>query len=155
MPPRTSLCSTASRSTCSNKTKLPNEVSTGKDSKPVGTMTTCYIYSAIKMRLPWTVGPAGVFSNPGMSLKGEFEAGSFGRLLFGMISYIARGRLGGGNVGIGFIDFQGLWEGRKTALLFSGLSINRHFHGLILSPPTVKPQSSFLHRPSFARTASG
>jgi len=58
------------------------------------------------MRLPWTVGPAGVFSNPGMSLKGEFEAGSFGRLLFGMISYIARGRLGGGNVGIGFIDFQ-------------------------------------------------
>jgi len=33
-------------------------------------------------------------------------------------------------VGIGFIDFQGLWEGRKTALSFSGLSINRHFHGL-------------------------
>jgi len=33
------------------------------------------------------------------------------------------------NVGIGFIDFQGLWEGRKTVLSFSGLSINRHFHG--------------------------
>jgi hypothetical protein len=46
-----------------------------------------------------------------------------------MISYFARGRRGGGNVGIGFIDFQGLWEGRKTALSFSGLSINRHFHG--------------------------
>jgi hypothetical protein len=46
-----------------------------------------------------------------------------------MISYIARGRRGGGNVGIGFIDFQGLWEGRKAALSFSGLSINRHFHG--------------------------
>jgi hypothetical protein len=27
-----------------------------------------------------------------------------------------------------------LWEGRKTALLFSGLSINRHFHGLPRSP---------------------
>jgi hypothetical protein len=36
---------------------------------------------------------------------------------------------GGGNVGIGFIDFQGLWEGRKTVLSFSGLSINRHFLG--------------------------
>src|SRR5580692_5120741 len=31
--------------------------------------------------------------------------------------------------GIGFIDFQGLWEGRKTALSFSVLSINRHFLG--------------------------
>ena len=38
-----------------------------------------------------------VFSNPRMSLKGLFEAGSFGRLLFGMISYIARRRRGGGN----------------------------------------------------------
>jgi hypothetical protein len=33
-------------------------------------------------------------------------------------------------VGIGFIDFQGLWKGRKTAPSFSGLSINRHFHGV-------------------------
>jgi hypothetical protein len=41
-----------------------------------------------------------------------------------------RGRRGGGNVGIGFIDFQGLWEGRETALSFSSLSMNRHFHGL-------------------------
>ena len=41
-----------------------------------------------------------------------------------------RGRCGGGNVGIGFIDFQGLWEGRKTVPSFSALSINRHFHGL-------------------------
>ena len=31
---------------------------------------------------------------------------------------------------IGLIDFQGLWEGRKTVPSFSGLSINRHFHGL-------------------------
>jgi hypothetical protein len=45
---------------------------------------------------------------------------------------------GGGNVGIGFIDFQGLWEGRKTALSFSALSINRHFHGLIHSSPTFQ-----------------
>jgi hypothetical protein len=44
-----------------------------------------------------------------------------------------RGRRGGGNVGIGFIDFQGLWEGRKTVSSFSGLSINRHFHGLLRS----------------------
>ena len=29
---------------------------------------------------------------------------------------------------IGFIDFHGLWEGRKTAPSFSGLSLNRHFH---------------------------
>ena len=28
---------------------------------------------------------------------------------------IVRGRRGGGNVKIGFIDFQGLWEGRETA----------------------------------------
>ena len=41
-----------------------------------------------------------------------------------------RGRRGGGNVGIGFIDFQGLWEGRETALSFSSLPMNRHFHGL-------------------------
>jgi hypothetical protein len=41
-----------------------------------------------------------------------------------------RGGRGGGNVGIGFIDFQGLWEGRETALSFSSLSMNRHFHGL-------------------------
>jgi hypothetical protein len=45
-----------------------------------------------------------------------------------------RSRRGGGNVEIGFIDFQGLWEGRKTALPFSELSTNWHFHGLILSP---------------------
>src|SRR5664280_1184698 len=56
-------------------------------------------------------------------------AGSFGRLLFGIFSYMSRGCRDRGNVGIGFIDFQGLWEGRKTALSFSGLSINRHFHG--------------------------
>jgi hypothetical protein len=52
-----------------------------------------------------------------------------------------RSRRGGGNVGIGFIDFQGLWEGRKTALSFSGLSINRHFHGLILSSPAFTLRS--------------
>jgi hypothetical protein len=28
---------------------------------------------------------------------------------------IVRCRRGGGNVKIGFIDFQGLWEGRETA----------------------------------------
>ena len=78
--------------------------------------------------IPLQALPA-VFSNPRMSLKGVFEAGSFGRLLFGMFSYMSRGCRGGGNVGIGFIDFQGLWEGRKTVLSFSGLSINRHFHG--------------------------
>jgi hypothetical protein len=42
-----------------------------------------------------------------------------------------RHRRGGGNVGIGFIDFQGWWEGGKTAPSFSGLSTNRHFHGLL------------------------
>jgi hypothetical protein len=40
-------------------------------------------------------------------------------------------------VGIGLIDFQGLWEGRKTASLFSGLSINRHFHGPLALRPMV------------------
>jgi hypothetical protein len=35
---------------------------------------------------------------------------------FGFLSgKIVRGRQGGGNVKIGFIDFQGLWEGRETA----------------------------------------
>ena len=78
-----------------------------------------------------------VFSNPGMSLKGQVDAGSFGWLLFGMFSYMSRSCRGGGNVGIGFIDFQGLWEGWKTALSFSGLSINRHFHGPIPLLPEV------------------
>src|ERR1039458_9596247 len=53
------------------------------------------------------------------------ECVSLNRLGFGDRIH-PRGRRGGGNVGIGFIDFQGLWEGRKTALSFSGLSINRH-----------------------------
>jgi len=39
-------------------------------------------------------------------------------------------------VEIGFIDFQGWWEGRKTAPSFSGLSINRHFHGPLPLQPT-------------------
>jgi len=55
-----------------------------------------------------------------MSLKGVFEAGSFGRLLFGMFSYMSRGCRGGGNVGIGFIDFQGLWKGGKQSYRFPG-----------------------------------
>src|SRR5580692_8463791 len=50
-------------------------------------------------------------------------------LVFGNIHSSRRSR-GGGNVGIGFIDFQGLGEGRKTVPSFSGLSTNRHFHGL-------------------------
>ena len=53
-----------------------------------------------------------------------------------------RHRRGGGNVGIGFIDFQGLWEGRKTAPSFSGLPTNRHFHGLLRSPRTLRRRSS-------------
>src|ERR1035441_7179039 len=60
-------------------------------------------------------------------------------------NHYARGRRGGGNVGIGFIDFQGLWEGRKTARSFSGLSINRHFHSLPRSPRTVRRRPSPLH----------
>ena len=49
---------------------------------------------------------------------------------FGFLSgIIARRNRGGGNVKISFIDFQGLWEGRETALSFSALSIDRHFHG--------------------------
>jgi hypothetical protein len=66
-----------------------------------------------------------------------------------------RRRRGGGNVGIGLIDFQGLWEGRKTALSFSGLSINRHFHGLLRSPRTVMRRSSLFDRSSLVQTASG
>jgi hypothetical protein len=45
-----------------------------------------------------------------------------------------RHRRGGGNVGIGFIDFQGLWEGGKTAPSFSGL------------PQTVISTACFDHR---------
>jgi hypothetical protein len=40
--------------------------------------------------------------------------------------YSVSGR-GGGNVKIGFIDFQGLWEGRETVVSFSGLSIKPAF----------------------------
>ena len=44
--------------------------------------------------------------------------------------YIAIRRRGGGNVGIGFIDFQGLWEGRKTRTI-----VFRAFH----KPPFPRP----------------
>jgi hypothetical protein len=64
-------------------------------------------------------------------------------------------RRGGGNVGIGFTDFQGLWERRKTVPSFSGLSINRHFHGLLLLPPTFTRRSSPQHRSSLDRTRPG
>src|SRR5664279_628006 len=53
-----------------------------------------------------------------------------------------RHRRVGGNVEIGFIDFQGLWEGGKTSPSFSGLSANRHFHGLLRSPRTLRRRSS-------------
>jgi hypothetical protein len=63
----------------------------------------------------------------GLTLPSECVALSWA----GLEDFISpRGRRGGGNVGIGFIDFQGLWEGRETALSFSSLSMNRHFHGL-------------------------
>jgi len=78
----------------------------------------------VEKREPFSLS---VFSNPRMSLKeSSFRAGGF---LSFREEYIASSRRGGGNVGIGSIDFQGLWEGRKTVLSFSGLSINRHFHG--------------------------
>jgi len=41
-------------------------------------------------------------------------------------------RRGGGNVKIGFIDFQGLWEGKQFHR-FPGFPSNRHFHGLLPS----------------------
>src|SRR5271157_5017143 len=69
-----------------------------------------------------------VFSNPKMSL----EAGRFSglRVLFFREEYIASRRRGGGDVGIGFIDFQGLWEGRKTRTI-----VFRAFH----KPPFPRP----------------
>src|SRR5271165_632002 len=51
---RTSPFSTASPSTCSNRTKPANAESTENASRPVGTMTTYFNSSDIKMRLPWT-----------------------------------------------------------------------------------------------------
>jgi hypothetical protein len=51
-------------------------------------------------------------------------------LVLGDVLHPRRSR-GGGNVGIGLVDFQGLWEGRKTVSSFSGLSTNRHFHSLL------------------------
>ena len=56
----------------------------------------------------------------------------------GFENHIHSRRRGGGNVGIGFIDFEGLWERAETALAFSALSINRPFHGLSLSSPTFQ-----------------
>ena len=46
-------------------------------------------------------------------------------------------------MGIGLIDFQGLWEGRKTVSPFSGLSINRHFLSLLHQ---LQPSGSGLSR---------
>ena len=74
----------------------------------------------------WMSGSNGVGSQ-GLTLPSECVALSWA----GLEDFISpRGRRGGGNVGIGFIDFQGLWEGRETARSFSSLSMNRHFHGL-------------------------
>ena len=53
--------------------------------------------------------------------------------VLGEKDYSVSRRRGGGNVKIGFIDFQGLWEGRETVLSFSALSTDRHFHGLLCS----------------------
>jgi len=82
------------------------------------------------------------------------EPVSLNRLVLGGF-YSSRFRRGGGNVGIGFIDFQGLWEVRKTARSFSALSIDRHFHGLLQSPSTFMRRASSAHWPSPAQTASG
>src|ERR1035437_8611563 len=73
-----------------------------------------------------------------MSLK-EAKGRRSGVLSFRVLKSIHASSRGGGNVEIAphdlhlpmhsTGDFQGLWEGRKTALPFSGLSINRHFLG--------------------------
>jgi hypothetical protein len=47
-----------------------------------------------------------------------------------------RGCRGVRDVGNDFIHFQDLWEERKAVPSFSGLSINRHIHGLLLLSPT-------------------
>jgi hypothetical protein len=73
-----------------------------------------------------------------MSLKASKVRRS-GFLSFRVLKLIHASSRGGGNVEIAAhdldfpmpfsSDFQGLWEGRKTALSFSGLSTNRHFLG--------------------------
>jgi hypothetical protein len=96
--------------------------------------------------------PANVDIVTSLTLPSECVALSWA----GLEDFISpRGRRGGGNVGIGLIDFQGLWEGRETALSFSSLSMNRHFHGLTLSPLTFTRRSSLLHLSSLARIAPG
>jgi hypothetical protein len=80
-----------------------------------------------KMGLAGLPGVGSLFQSKDEPEVSEGQANwgrSFRVLNLSQIS--SRGR-GGGNVGIGFIDFQGLWKGRKTALSFSGLSIDRHF----------------------------
>ena len=75
----------------------------------------------------FSIDPSTTATYNSMTLPSECVALSWA----GLEDFISpRGRRGGGNVGIGFIDFQGLWEGRETALSFSSLSMNRHFHGL-------------------------
>jgi hypothetical protein len=61
------------------------------------------------------------------------EADGLPATTFGYIH--PRRRSGGGNVEIGSIDFQGLWEGWKKTVspFFPGFPADRHFHGL-LSP---------------------
>src|SRR5208283_1315355 len=62
---RTSPFSIASTSTCSNKTKPANAESTENASRPVGTMTTYFISSEIKMRLPCTSAQPTCILTPG------------------------------------------------------------------------------------------
>src|SRR5947207_8718851 len=61
------------------------------------------------------------------------NAYALGRLVL-EINSSRRSRRGGGNVEIGLIDFQGRWEGWETALSFSTLSTDRHFHRLLWLP---------------------
>src|ERR1039457_607952 len=89
-----------------------------------------------------SVSKSGLFVTwPAVSLTLPSECVSLNRPGFEDLIH-PRHRRGGGNVGIGFIDFQGLWEGRKTAPSFSGLPTNRHFHGLLRSPRTLRRRSS-------------
>src|ERR1039457_743631 len=69
MPRRTSPSSTASPSTCSDRTKHANSASKESASKLDGTTTTSYNYSGIKMRRPWCLAPVDCLTGSGRVRK--------------------------------------------------------------------------------------
>jgi len=92
------------------------------------------------------------FEEPSLFQSKDEPEGSEGQANWGRsfrdlnLSQVSSSSRGGGNVGIGSFDFQGLWEGRETALSFSGLPIDRHFLRPLSKPAVLSGEPQLLEQ---------